>query len=290
MSDDPPSGGRTGRLLSDGFALRYRLEGEGEDPPLLVVGSAIYHPRTFSQALRRRRRLAFIDHRGFAGIERPLAAQDAALERVVGDIERMRLHLGLARVDILGHSGNGYLALEYARRFPAHVGHVVAVATSPDFSPAHLAAQERRWQETVAPERKRIDAEQMAALARDLAAQPDQGFIALCIRMRARSWFDPRYDPAPLWRGVRVNMPVIDRLWGETFRDLDMHALLREVRAPILLALGRCDYLSAPASAWDAYRADARRLTVRHFERSAHSPQMEEPALFDQALLEHLQG
>jgi proline iminopeptidase len=53
----------------------------------------------------------------------------------------------------------------------------------------------------------------------------------------------------------------------------------------MLLALGRYDYLVAPPSSWDAVRPKFRDLTVRVFERTGHTPQYEESALFDAELL-----
>ncbi len=40
----------SGIIEIDGFKLRYAIEGSGK--PALVIGSAIYYPRTFSQNLR----------------------------------------------------------------------------------------------------------------------------------------------------------------------------------------------------------------------------------------------
>lgn len=270
----------------DGFDLQYLIEGRG--PPLLVIGSAVYYPRTFSAALRDHFRMIFIDHRGFARCHREVAPADAELPRIVQDVDRLRAHLGLDRVDILGHSGHGYMALEYARAYPERVGRTVAVATGPSHAPHHMAVAERLWQELVAPERKRIFEEDMARLPADIAAGPQGRFVHMCLRLGARSWFDPQFDARPLWEGVQVNMPIFDRLWGETFRDLDMEALLTGIRAPVLLALGRFDYLVAPAETWNTYRDFARDLTVRLFERSAHTPQLEEGAEFDRVLVEFL--
>lgn len=276
----------SGQFVSDGFALRYVEEGDG--PPLLIVGSATYYPRTFSPELRSHRRLIFIDHRGFARCDRPVSVEDAALDRVVMDIERLRNHLGLEQVDVLGHSGNSYLALEYARRYPRRTRRVVAISIGPSFAPAHMDPLEQLWSELVAPERKAIFDRDMAELPAELAAKPADSFITYCIRMGARSWFDPAYDARALWRDVHVNGTLFDKLWGETFRDHDMHALLKGIAAPILLALGRFDYIIAPPSTWNDYRASAQSLMVRYFEKSAHSPQQEESALFDRVLLDFL--
>ena len=53
---------------------------------------------------------------------------------------------------------------------------------------------------------------------------------------------------------------------------------------------GRYDYLIAPPSAWDPLRDKFNDLTVRVFERSGHTPQFEEPELFDAELLSWLGG
>lgn len=275
-----------GTLRSGCFDLEYVVEGEGR--AALVIGSAVYYPRTFSAELRRSLRMAFVDHRGFAPAEGEVAAADFALDTIIEDIERLRLHLGLEDVVVIGHSGNGYLALEYARRYPRHVTHVVLIATGPSHGAAHAALTEAHWQETVCPARKAKLEADLRHLPAEIEAAPERRFVTFCIRLGARSWYDPHFDAAPLWEGVHVNMAGIDHLWGEVFRDLDVRDGLDGLTAPVLLALGRFDYLVTPHFAWEPYRPHFRDLTVRVFDRSAHTPQLEESALFDRELLRWL--
>lgn len=276
----------TGRLRAGPFELGYRIEGDGA--PLLIVGSAVYYPRTFSQHLRQRMKLHFIDHRGFAPAHAPYSPDDIRFDTVLADIEAMRRHLGLDRFAILGHSGHGYMALEYAKRHPQHVSHVIMVGTGPSHSAAHMALADRRWEELVAPERKAVFEREMAALGADIAARPEEQFKSLLIRLGAKSWHLPAFNAAPLWHDVIVNTPVFDHLWGEVLRDIDIRKGLGRLAMPVLLALGRCDYLVAPAQTWDAYRGDFADLTVRTFEKSGHTPQLEESDLFDKVLLSFL--
>src|SRR5947209_1787834 len=118
-----------GEIRIDGFALRYRIEGKGV--PILVVGSEVYYPRLFSQALRETVQLIFIDHRGFAKSPSSYEPKDYTFERIIGDIEVMRQQLGLDNFVIVGHSGHAFLALEYARTYPEHVQKVVLLNTAP---------------------------------------------------------------------------------------------------------------------------------------------------------------
>jgi proline iminopeptidase len=281
-----PKSVEQGTIQAGPFDLGYRTEGSGR--PALVIGSSIYYPRTFSVDLRTSLKLVFVDHRGFGQVVGDVTRSDYELEQVLDDVERVRQHLGLAQVVIVGHSGHAYLALEYAKRYPQSVTHVVLIAAGPSQSAAYLELAEQNWQEAVCPERKaRLDAD-CRQLGAELAAAPERRFITFCLRLGARSWFDPSFDASPLWEGVTVNMDGIDHLWGEVFRDLDIRDGLAELEAPVYLALGRFDYLVAPYAAWQPYRECFRDLTVRVFDRSSHTPQLEESEQFDRELLEWL--
>ena len=46
-------------------------------------------------------------------------------DRLAGDVEALRAHLGLDRMDLLGHSAAGDLATLYAAAFPQRVAHLI---------------------------------------------------------------------------------------------------------------------------------------------------------------------
>jgi proline iminopeptidase len=286
MSEASEDAIERGTIRSGLFELAYSVEGDGT--PALVIGSAVYYPRVFSQALRQSLKLVFADHRGFAHVSENVPPSEYTLDVVLDDIDLVRKHLGFEKVIVIGHSGHGYMALEYAKRHPQHVSHVVIIATGPSHGAAHQAATEQYWQESVCPERKARLASDLALLPAEIEAAPEKRFVTFCVRMGARSWYDYGFDAAPLWEGVHVNMPVFDHLWGEAFRDIDIAQGLERLEAPAFLALGRYDYLVAPYAAWGPYRSRFKSLTVRVFEKSGHTPQLEESALFDAELMSWL--
>jgi proline iminopeptidase len=274
-----------GTIVAGPFRLGYRIEGTGW--PAIVIGSSLYYPRVFSRDLRKHLRLVFLDHRGFTASPGPVDRSQFALDVLIDDVERARQQLGLDRVVVIGHSGHAYMALEYAKKHREHVSHVVLIGISPDLSAASREEAERYWNESVWPERK-------AALQENVRALPDaelaklsgrELFVRGYVRDGPRSWFDPRFDSTPLWKGVEVNMDMFDYVWGEVFRDIDITRGLESLDRPVLLALGRYDFLVAPPSSWDRVRPKFRDLTVRVFERSGHTPQHDEAALFDAELL-----
>src|SRR5690606_24243519 len=127
-----------------------------------------------------------------------------------------------------------------------------------------------------APERKARLAADLAAMEIHIAAEPERRFIWMCLAMAARSWFDPAYDATALWAGVGVNMPVFDRLWGEVFASYPTRDALAELTRPLLICMGRHDHLVAPIETWLPLLPEGDMPKLALFERSAHTPQLEE--------------
>lgn len=276
----------TGHVYSSGFKLQYIVEGNGT--PTIVVGSSLYYSRTFSKNLRNSLKLAFVDHRGFSP---PYDAKDTSLfqlDLLVDDIELVRKHLGFDKIIVIGHSGHAFMALEYAKKYPANVSHVVMMCEAPCLSPEGHEAAQRYLNDSVCPERKAALAKNLARLPQAIEAEPEKAFITYCLLMGPKYWFDYNYDATKLWEGVEVNMAMFDYVWGEVFRDIDITENLDKLQAPVLVALGRYDYLVPPPYMWEPIRDKFSNLTIRIFEKSGHAPQLEEPELFDKELLEWL--
>jgi proline iminopeptidase len=247
----------------------------------------MYNSRIFSQNLRKHLRLVFLDHRGFVPSPGHVDTTEFALDSLIDDVERARQQLGLDRIAVIGHSGHAFMALEYAKKYPANVSHVIMIGIGPDLSAASFEAAERYWQESVAPERKAALQDNLQRLPNEELAKlpPGERFIKRYLRNGPRIWYAPRFDSSPLWVGVEINMEMIGYVWGKVFRDIDITQGLSTFNHPVFLALGRYDFISAPPCSWDPIRPKFRNLTVQVFERSGHTPQYEEPELFDAELL-----
>ena len=269
----------TGTITSGQFRLRYRIEGTGS--PAIVIGSSIYLPRAFSQNLRKHLRLVFLDHRGYAPSPGPMDASRFAPDTLLEDIERTRLILGLDRIVVIGHSIHSLMALEYAKKYPRNVTHVVMIGP-PVFNAASDQAREQYWQEFASPERKAVMEENRQRLPDEQLAMLHRGqrFIRSYIRDGPRIWYNPRFDASSLWKGVEANDD-----YTPAFLDIDITRGLDTFDIPTFLALGRYDFRGAPPSTWDDITPNFHDLTINIFERSGHWPHYEEAALFDAKLL-----
>jgi proline iminopeptidase len=229
-----------------------------------------------------------MDHRGFAPSPGPVDQAEFELDRVIDDVELLRRELALGPVAVIGHSGHSYMALEYAKKYPESTTHVVMIGISPDLAEANTGLMEDNFQTLADADRIAAEQENMQrASDEELAAlPPDQAFIQGYIRNAARVWHDPRYDCTHLWEGITVNMEIFGHLWGEVFAEIDVTRGLAEFDRPVFMALGRYDFIVAPPSSWDGVKDSFDDLTMRIFERSGHTPQLEEPERFDEELLQ----
>jgi len=274
---------RSGTIERNGFNIPYSVEGTG--PVIVIIGSVLYYQRLFSLNLRNHFQLVFIDHCGFVKgpeIDPMVVTMDLLLE----DIEFICKKLELKKFIILGHSGHGYMALEFAKKYHEYVTKIILVGMGPDQSPVSHQAAEQYLEESACPDRKAVLKDNLVKLSDELKISSDKRFITFCLRLGARSWYDFNFDASYLWKDVYVNMPIIDRIWGQIFAEIDITQELNQLEIPTLLILGKFDYLVAPFYTWYSIRSKFKKITIRLFEKSSHAPQFEEPDLFDQEVID----
>ncbi|MFG3280920.1 alpha/beta fold hydrolase [Streptomyces sp. NPDC048111] len=134
---------------SDGTRLAYHLKGEGE--PLVCLPGGPMHAADYLQdlgGLADHRELVLLDPRGTGGSQMPNDPASYRCERQVADVEALRVHLGLDRLDLLAHSAAGNLALLYAARHPHRVRSLTLVAAG--MRAVGIEVTEDDWRSAVA--------------------------------------------------------------------------------------------------------------------------------------------
>jgi len=132
----PPEKGHT--FQAPGATLYVEILGTAAGTPLVVVngGPGFDHtyehvamPGTASawETLARSRRVVFYDQRGNGRSGALKSGQTCTLADQIDDLEAVRVHLGADKIDLLGHSWGGFLAMAYAARHPEHIRHLVTV-------------------------------------------------------------------------------------------------------------------------------------------------------------------
>jgi proline iminopeptidase len=263
-------------LSTKGAELHYTTRGHG--PTCLVLSSIGTKPYEclLPASLTERLRLVYVDLRGSG--RSTGEPTDLTFDVLAEDLEAIRVELGVERVAVLGHSILGALAIEYSRRCPESISHVIAVGTPPRGDMALLSTKATAFfEEDASEERKQVLRDSMAKLPP--GAPPGQVILA----QTALRFFDARFDPAPLFAGAEIKLPVFAHLMGTLAPAWDITVGSSSLRVPIFIAHGRYDYV-VPYVLWDGIAPTLPRATLQIFEQSGHQPFFEEPDRFASSL------
>ncbi len=262
----------------EGAELFYSRRGNG--PACLVLSSIGTGPyeRQMPSQLSDHLELVFVDLRGTG--RSTGGPTDLTFDVLAGDLEAVRADLGVERIAVLGHSILGVLAIEYGRRCPSSVSHVITVGTPPFADmPVVSARATSFFEEDASEERKRLLRDNMARLPADASMGQ---FMLAQTPMR---FFDARTDAAPLFAEASTNPAFFAHLLGALTSGWDVIAGASSLRVPIFHAHGRYDYV-VPYALWEGVADRLPDATFRLFERSGHQPFFEEPDEFASALVD----
>ncbi len=260
-----------------GAELFYSIRGKG--PVCFVLTSIGTKPYEFQMPLSLSENLTmvFVAPRGSG--ESSGNAADLTFDVLTDDLEAIRHALETDRVSILGHSILGALAIEYARRCPENVSHVVAVGTPPKGDMAWLMAESTAYfEKNASEERKQVLQDNLSKLRGSM--DPTQAMLA----QTPLRFFDPRFDAGPLFANAVINPVFFSQLLGPLTSGWDISADIESIRTPIFLAQGRHDYV-APYVLWNDILHRCSDATMQIFERSGHQPFFEEPDRFTESIV-----
>jgi proline iminopeptidase len=248
----------------------------GEGMPCLVMHGGLggdhsaLHP--WLDPLGEEMHLVYYDHRGNGRSGRP-PSETITFEHLCSDADALREYLGFEEVCVLGYSFGGFVALEYALRYPERISHLILLDTAPTLDYGEEIEANAR--------RKGATQEQLEAL--DATAEDE-----------AESW--------RLWKVIEplyfhtYDADLAERVMGKTIVSVeaaeaseaivegwDLTPRLGEISAPTLILVGEDDFICPPSRAKIMHeRIPNSELVV--FERSGHFAHAEEPEAFFDAV------
>ncbi len=120
-----------GLPANDGTKLAYHVLGEGT-PVVCLPGGPMQDSAYLGDlgGLSGRLQLILLDYRGTGQSETPTDTGSYRCDHLVDDVEALREHLGLVRIDLLAHSAGANLAALYAARHPECIGKLALITPS----------------------------------------------------------------------------------------------------------------------------------------------------------------
>jgi pimeloyl-ACP methyl ester carboxylesterase len=263
----------------DGTELAYRILGDG--PPLVCLpggpGRAAGYLGDLG-GLDRSRRLVLLDPRGVGLSADPADPATFRVDRLTGDVESLRDHLGLDRMDLLAHSAGAVLATLYAAAYPQRLSRLILV--TPGLAAAGVEGTEEEFRAALA--RRAAEPWYPAALA--ALEKIMAGDLSMEAFRASRPFFYGRWDQAAQ---AHATAGVSERhqaaregfFAGATIDPPATRAALAKLTAPVLLYAGDLDPMVTPAMVREAAPLFGG-ATVAVQPGAAHFPWVDDPAAF----------
>ena len=271
----------------DGTQIGYCVLGAG--PPLVCLpggpGRAIEYLGDLG-GLSRSRQLIMPDTRGTGESADASDPGSYRCDRLAGDVEALRVHLGLDRMDLLGHSAAGDLAMLYAAAHSQRVARLILL--TPGLRAVGIEESDEQWRAALARrsgEPWYLDA--LAAIekaeAGDDSAENRRGYMP---------FFYGRWDDAArahVDAGVSErSRPVHDGFAAAgAFNPAVTRKRAGQLAAPVLVYAGELD-ASPTAATVAAAAALFPNATVTVQPGTAHFPWLDDPAFFTAAIISFL--
>ncbi|WP_372667036.1 alpha/beta fold hydrolase [Amycolatopsis kentuckyensis] len=227
-------------------------------------------------------RLAVLDLRGTGDSDVPADPGTYRCDRQVEDVEALRKHLGLDRLDLLGHSAGASLAVLYAARYPGRLRRLVLAAPSPRAVGLQLSVDDRRRIMARRAGAPWFDAAAAAydAIAARTATSADWAAVA---PMYYGRWDDAARRHQATEAGQRNGAAA--RVYNSegAFEPEVTRAALGAVEAPVLVLAGELDWIASPAVAGEfaGLFPDGRVVVL---PGAAHYPWLDDAAGFGSAV------
>ncbi len=264
---------------ADGTRLAVHRVGDG--PPLICLPGGPMRASAYLGnlgGLSEHYSLLLLDPRGTGDSDVPADPTSYRCDRLVDDVETLRSHLGLDRMDLLAHSAGAALAVQYAVRHPDRLGRLVLVTPSARAVDLEITDLDRR---------------QVAELRGDEVWFPDA--FAAFERIWADSAEDADWDAITPFRyghwddvaraevvseATQKNVAASEVYYSDGAIDPERtRAALARLQTPALLVAGEYDVVLPPRCAAQ-YAALFPQSELVIQDRAGHSPWLDDPEKF----------
>ncbi|MFG3094331.1 alpha/beta fold hydrolase [Streptomyces sp. NPDC048202] len=261
----------------DGTPLACRVLGEGGGDPVVCVPGGPTDSRYLGDlgGLSGHRRLAVPDLRGTGRSATPEDPASYRCDRLVDDIEALRVHLGLDRIDLLGHSAGANIATRYAARHPHRLRRLALIGPGTRAVGLDVTGETRRQVARLRENEPWFPAAFAALEAITEGTGTDWDAIT--------PFYYGRWDAAARQHRTAsrpTNMEAVTRFGEEgAFDPPATRAALADVTVPVLLLTGEFDLNSPPEVVAECAELfpDAR-LVVQ--PEAGHYPWLDDPERF----------
>ena len=225
-----------------GTSLFYKTMGSGEPIVVLHGGPGFDHRQflPYIWELAARHKVILFDQRGTGLSSGPIDSKSISIDSFIADIEGVRNAFGIERMNLLGHSWGGILAMHYGVRHPENLRSLVLCSTAASFESFG------QMRETYEANRLPDDA---ALLQEIYSSDGFQNGDPQAVERFWRIYFKPYFADQELASRLDLQFTENSIMYGnevaghifESIGEFDLHEELQVIRCPTLVIHGDAD-------------------------------------------------
>lgn len=256
----------------NGCKLYFEVLGEGNSETIFFIhgapglGDCRNDIKAFS-SLAADYQLVFLDMRGSG---RSAEVPPYTHAQWTADIEQLKNELGIGQIHILGGSYGGYLALEYAIRYPQSVKSVLLRDTA-----ANNKGNEDSINRALEANLEGLDEDKLRRLFEGKVESNEELKETF---FKLQPLYTVKYDEQKVREkidSIYYHYETHNYAFNENKKSFDISEDIKNIQVPVLITVGVHDWIT-PVESSDLLSRNIPNNTYVKFENSGHSPHLEE--------------
>lgn len=272
---------------TDSVRLYVRVAGEGK--PCLFVhggpGSTSYYFEAFEGAsmIERKMQMIYYDQRG-SGRSDSAKNRDYSLARMIRDMEEIRVHLGIKKWSVMGHSFAGILMTNYALAHPKNVSSMMYIHCTMDMQASMSSHVESGIKlldikdATVYLDSKKPLLERVGMI-HNLLSEKDAWY-----KLMYRNAYEKKINDSVTIAAGKFNRDFASNCWNVQDYWKSYTASTANIKCPVMVMTGDKDY-AIGVDHYKSFRFPNQR-TIHYI--GGHAPFQEEPQWFAEKIIEFI--
>ncbi len=223
----------------------------------------------------------------------PKDPQEYSLNKLVSDIEALRIYLGQEKIFLAGHSGGGHQVLEYAIQHNEKVAGLItidAIAATDEMRSAELSSRiAKKKNENFYIQNPEYYERASAFMLGKPLEDPPTTLAGIIDTMGAFYFFKPEMAEG-IFKQMDLNDKVFEYTSANGFQGKNLLPQLSGITSPTLIIVGADDFICDPISQAARIHNRIKGSKLEIISESGHLPWVEQPAVFSSACEDWIKG
>lgn len=273
--------------------VNHFIEKMGSGEPILVLhgGPGISHDYLVPhfQTLAKNYEIIFYDQRACGKTEFPSDTTSINIDTYVDDLEAIRNHLKIERLNLLGHSWGALLALKYGIKHPENLSKLMLVSPAPSnsdyFDKTFANMQQKRSDEDT-----KVLIQTM--MSKEFENRQEEAFRKVILlgdktNLADQSEIEELYKPMTFDAEAANSLLIVSSLLERTFFNFDItNEGLDKITCPTIIIIGDLD--NVPFSSNQAIQDNMQDCQLKVIKKCGHYPFFESPKEFNYTINDFL--